>query len=75
MSSNKAISHESGVKKRALIHHFLCAYVGLSSDFKRSNGDRICPKCQRALIQKNNDWNVVGTFPPKNYSPKAATDS
>jgi len=36
------------IRSNELIHHFKCAYVGESSEF-RGDGDMVCPKCDHTL--------------------------
>lgn len=41
-------------------HHFICAYVGPSYDFKQGNEGDICPKCKRSLMPTGTDWEILG---------------
>lgn len=40
----------SDLKSEDLIHHFICAYVGPESDFKKEGREEmVCPKCSRIV--------------------------
>jgi len=43
-----------------MIHHYLCAHVDRSDAFARQGKQRVCPKCQRALLPRRQDWEVIG---------------
>lgn len=41
-----------------MLHHYLCAYVGPSSEFW--NGELLrCPKCRRPLSDDGHDWEAL----------------
>jgi hypothetical protein len=43
-----------------VIHHFLCAYVGPTTDFESHQESVICPKCNHALSKTSKDWEPIG---------------
>ena len=43
-----------------VFHHFICAYVGPSYDFTKSEEGYLCPKCKRTLTVTGNDWEILG---------------
>jgi len=44
-----------------IIHHYLCAYIGPSYDFLKTQTGYQCPKCQRNLQKEEGyDWENVG---------------
>ena len=43
-----------------VLHHFLCAYVGPTSDFVSQQSEFICPKCNLHLSDIANDWEAIG---------------
>jgi hypothetical protein len=55
-------------------HHFICAYIGPSYDFKPDNEGDICPKCKRCLTPTGADWETR-TVAPSCAMPYATTPS
>lgn len=43
-----------------VIHHFLCAYVGPTSDFAAYDDGACCPKCSHKISKTSDDWEPIG---------------
>lgn len=47
------------VLNEAMIHHYLCAYVGPRGDFLQTDQRLRCPKCGRLLTLNCEDWEIL----------------
>jgi hypothetical protein len=44
-----------------VLHHMLCAYVGPLYDFEPTATGYACPKCARAIVDRDPACEIVGT--------------
>lgn len=53
--------HADEIISCPIIHHYLCAYIGPSYDFLKTDTGYQCPKC-KCNLQKDegSDWENVG---------------
>lgn len=63
MDPSMSVDHDtSSARDSVAIHHFLCAYVGWRSDFKRNEaGVLACPKCGLDLRARGFDWEQLAS--------------
>ena len=48
------------VRRFELIEHLDCGYVGELSDFEKTNGHLICPKCSTTFKKNSDAYDVIG---------------
>ena len=51
----------SELAEKPYLHHFICAYQGPESEFRRGN-DLVCPKCRRILTSFSIDYERPGVM-------------
>ena len=51
------------LKAEDIVHHFVCAYVGAESDFRKDGDDEMtCPKCRRSVRHIGVDYDKPGVI-------------
>ena len=52
--------HAAAGPGHRVLHHFPCAYVGPEYDYAIDDDGMVCPKCRRALVAQDRDFEVLG---------------